>query len=77
MSEKTSILEDKLLIDVDWNDENLVRLSRYEPNKYHINDAVNKVITKLKELADAEPQKFDDKLKLEAIERLLRGLEDA
>ena len=76
MSEKTSILEDKLLIDVDWNDENFVRLSHYEP-KYHNNPEVDKVLRAIVEAAKKEPQRFTKKQKKEFIERMMERLEDA
>ena len=74
--ERQGILKDKLLIDVDWNDENLVRLSHYEP-KYHNNPEVDKVLKKLVEMAKKEPQRFTKKQKKEFIERMMERLEDA
>ena len=75
---KTSKYKDKSLTDVKWNDENFIRLSRYEPTikRYHHNDAVNDFIIALKKAADKEPQRFCKKLKKEAIERVLERLEE-
>ena len=76
MNKKTSIYKDKPLTDVKWDGTKLIKLSHYEPKRYHKNDFVNDFIRALKQAADKEPQGFSKEQKRKTIEKILERLEE-